>query len=268
MTPQVPSETTTPSSAPRLAVQPGYVIRQNQGTTSGKKKRGRPRKNPLPSVVGSSLKEGAPVGVANPPPIAEDKTNGDQHSFDREKAKKDLHEAIQKLSDERGPKERRLHRQSERFIETTTAMMMSLKLDNVTVPKTLTEALSGADQEFWRNAAMTEFSALEKTGTMKKLTPELIDKVQRGEIQVHGTRAILSLKTNSKGEITRGKVRVVVQGYTMEEGVDFDTTFLPVASIPSIRMVIAIACHNNWKVYHADCPNAYLNGATEKSTTP
>ena len=245
MTPQVPSETTTPSSTLRLAVQPGYVIRQNQDTTSGKKKRGRPRKNPLPSIVGSSLKEGVPMGIANPPPIAEDKTNGNQHLFDWEKAKKDLHKVIQKLSDEHGPKERCLYQQSERFIETATAMMMSLKLDNITVPKTLTEALSGADQEFWRNAAMTEFSALEKTGTMKKLTPELLEKVQRGEIQVHGTHAILSLKTNSKGEITCGKVQVVVQGYTMEEGMDFNMTFVSVVSIPSIRMVIAIACHNN-----------------------
>jgi hypothetical protein len=51
----------------------------------------------------------------------------------------------------------------------------------------------------------------------------------------------------------------------MRERVDYDLTFALVAHMSSIRLLIAFACHNRWKVYQTDYPNAYLNGFSQKT---
>ena len=44
---------------------------------------------------------------------------------------------------------------------------------------------------------------------------------------------------NENGEITRNKARLVVQGYSQEEGIDFEKTYAPVARLESIRILLA-----------------------------
>ena len=48
------------------------------------------------------------------------------------------------------------------------------------------------------------------------------------------------------------------------EGVDFDETYAPVARIESIRMLLAYACHKDFKVYQMDVKSAFLNGILEE----
>ncbi|KAL8091628.1 hypothetical protein AgCh_034040 [Apium graveolens] len=48
------------------------------------------------------------------------------------------------------------------------------------------------------------------------------------------------------------------------EGIDFDETYAPVARIESIRMLLAYACHKNFKVYQMDVKSAFLNGILEE----
>ena len=50
------------------------------------------------------------------------------------------------------------------------------------------------------------------------------------------------------------------------EGVDFDETFAPVARLESIRILLAIASHLNFKLYQMDVKNAFLNEIDRKST--
>ena len=44
------------------------------------------------------------------------------------------------------------------------------------------------------------------------------------------------------------------------EGIDFDETFAPVARLESIRILLAIASHLNFKLYQMDVKSAFLNG--------
>ena len=44
------------------------------------------------------------------------------------------------------------------------------------------------------------------------------------------------------------------------EGVDFNETFAPVARLESIRILLAIASHLNFKLYQMDVKSAFLNG--------
>ena len=62
------------------------------------------------------------------------------------------------------------------------------------------------------------------------------------------------------GNVVRNKARLVAQGYNQEEGIDFDETFAPVARIKAIRLLLAFACHMNFKLFQMDVKSAFLNG--------
>ena len=48
------------------------------------------------------------------------------------------------------------------------------------------------------------------------------------------------------------------------EGIDFDETFAPVARLKSIRILLAIFSHLNFKLYQIDVKSAFLNGMLQK----
>jgi hypothetical protein len=48
------------------------------------------------------------------------------------------------------------------------------------------------------------------------------------------------------------------------EGVDFDETFSPVARLESIRILLSIACHLDFKLYQMDVKSAFLNGVLQE----
>ncbi|KAL9259367.1 Retrovirus-related Pol polyprotein from transposon RE2-like protein [Drosera capensis] len=50
------------------------------------------------------------------------------------------------------------------------------------------------------------------------------------------------------------------EGYSQEEGIDFDKTFAPIARLEAIRMFLAYAAYQGFKVYQIDVKNAFLNG--------
>jgi len=60
--------------------------------------------------------------------------------------------------------------------------------------------------------------------------------------------------------VIRNKARLVAQGHSQVEGVDFDESFAPVAHMESIRVLLALACHLKFKLYQIDVKTAFLNG--------
>ena len=58
----------------------------------------------------------------------------------------------------------------------------------------------------------------------------------------------------------RNKARLVAQGYSQMERVDYDETFGPVARMKSIRILLALACHLKLKLYQMDVNTAFSNG--------
>lgn len=62
------------------------------------------------------------------------------------------------------------------------------------------------------------------------------------------------------GIITRNKARHVAQGYNQEEGINYEETFAPVARLEAIRLLLAYACSQNFKLFQMDVNSAFLNG--------
>ena len=79
-------------------------------------------------------------------------------------------------------------------------------------------------------------------------------------VHVIDTKWIFKNKTDEDGEIIRNKSRLVAEGYTQVEGVDFDESFAPVARLESICILMSIACTMNFKLYQMDVKCAFLNG--------
>ena len=71
-------------------------------------------------------------------------------------------------------------------------------------------------------------------------------------------------KTDEHGEVVCNKARLVAQGNSRIEGVDFEETFAPVARLESIRLFLGMACILNFKVYQMDVKSAFLNGVLQE----
>nr|GEV59182.1 hypothetical protein [Tanacetum cinerariifolium] len=71
-------------------------------------------------------------------------------------------------------------------------------------------------------------------------------------------------KKDERGIMIRNKARLVAQGYTQEEGIDYDEVFAPVAKIEAIRLFLAYASFKNFVVYQIDVKSAFLYGKIEE----
>jgi hypothetical protein len=60
--------------------------------------------------------------------------------------------------------------------------------------------------------------------------------------------------------VIRNKARLVAQGYTQVEGLDFGETYAPVARLEAIRFILAFTAHHDFKLYQMDFKSAFLNG--------
>ncbi|KAJ9547477.1 hypothetical protein OSB04_020020 [Centaurea solstitialis] len=79
-----------------------------------------------------------------------------------------------------------------------------------------------------------------------------------------GTKWIFRNKKDERGIVIKNKARLVAQGYTQEEGIDYDEVFAPVARIEAIRLFLAYASFKNFKVYQMDVKSAFLYGKIEE----
>ncbi|GJV98863.1 putative ribonuclease H-like domain-containing protein [Tanacetum coccineum] len=71
-------------------------------------------------------------------------------------------------------------------------------------------------------------------------------------------------KKDERGIVIQSKARLVAQGYTQEEGIDYDEVFAPVARIEAIRLFLAYASFMGFMVYHMDVKSAFLYGQIEE----
>ncbi|GJU43084.1 putative ribonuclease H-like domain-containing protein [Tanacetum coccineum] len=79
-----------------------------------------------------------------------------------------------------------------------------------------------------------------------------------------GTKWVYRNKKDERGIVIRNKARLVAQGYTQEEGNDYDEVFAPVARIEAIRLFLAYASLQEFLVYQMDVNSAFIYGKIEE----
>ncbi|GKA09429.1 putative ribonuclease H-like domain-containing protein, partial [Tanacetum coccineum] len=66
------------------------------------------------------------------------------------------------------------------------------------------------------------------------------------------TKWVFKNKKDERGIVIKNKARLVAQGYTKEEGIDYDEVFAPVAGIEAIRLFLAYASFKDFVVYRIE----------------
>ncbi|KAL4032373.1 hypothetical protein IC575_005445 [Cucumis melo] len=117
-------------------------------------------------------------------------------------------------------------------------------------PTTVSAALS---DKHWILAMQEELLQFERNQVW-----ELVPKPPYANII--GTKWIFKNKTDEEGRVIRNKARLVAQGYSQIEGLDFGETFAPVARLEAIRLLLSYTCFRRFKLFQMDVKSAFLNG--------
>nr|GFB54681.1 putative ribonuclease H-like domain-containing protein [Tanacetum cinerariifolium] len=79
-----------------------------------------------------------------------------------------------------------------------------------------------------------------------------------------GTKWFLKNKKDERGIVIRNKARLVAQGHTQKERIEYNEVFAPVARIEAIRLFLAYASFMGFTVYQMDVKSAFLYGTIDE----
>ena len=109
----------------------------------------------------------------------------------------------------------------------------------------------------WRAAMEEEMHALAENETW-----DLVD-APKG-VKPIGCRWVYKVKYNTDGSVNRYKARLVAKGYAQNHGIDYDETFVPVAKMTTVRVLLVVAAAKGWHLHQMDVKNAFLQGDLEE----
>jgi Reverse transcriptase (RNA-dependent DNA polymerase) len=119
-------------------------------------------------------------------------------------------------------------------------------------PISLSDARSREDWPLWDASIKRE---LDQHATLR--TWDLVEPP--GGVNIVGSKLVFHYKHDANGNVVAHKTRLVAQGFTQTQGIDYNETFSPTAKLSAIRIIIAIAIRNDWELEQTDIDGAYLN---------
>ena len=72
-------------------------------------------------------------------------------------------------------------------------------------------------------------------------------------------------KRGVDGNVENFKARLVAKGYSQKLGFDYDETFSSIAMLKSIRILLSVATHLDYKILQMDVKIVFLNGNLDES---
>ena len=81
---------------------------------------------------------------------------------------------------------------------------------------------------------------------------------------VIGSKWVYEVKRNADGSAEKFKAKLVAQGYSQSQGIDYEEAFAPVARYNSIRSLLAVANVCDWEIHQMDVKTAFLQGELEE----
>jgi hypothetical protein len=121
-------------------------------------------------------------------------------------------------------------------------------------PKDIGHALSDPN---WVNDMHEELENFERNQVWEVVEPP-------PNCQPIGTKWVWKNKEGENGKLVRNKSRLVAQGYSQKEGIDYEETFAPVAHLEAIRILLAFSMAKGFKLCQMDVNSAFLNGFLEE----
>jgi hypothetical protein len=101
----------------------------------------------------------------------------------------------------------------------------------------------------WVNAMHEELENFERNQVWTLVEPPR-------DVNMIETKWVFKNKNGDDGEVVRNKARLVAQGFSQVEGLDFGETFAHVSHLKAIRILLAFATYKGFKLNQMDvkCP--------------
>jgi hypothetical protein len=109
----------------------------------------------------------------------------------------------------------------------------------------------------WVNAKHEELENFERNQVWTLVEP-------LRDVNIKGTKWVFKNKQGDDGEIVRNKARLVAQGFSQVESLDFGEPFAHVARLEAIRILLAFATSKGFKLYQMDVKSAFLKGVIQE----
>ena len=105
--------------------------------------------------------------------------------------------------------------------------------------------------------AIEEMNALKKNGTWG-----IVD-LPKGK-RLAGCKWVFWIQYKADGSVERYKAQLVAKGYTHTYGMDYQETFVLVAKMNFIRILLSLASNYNWPLQQLNIKNAFLHENLEE----
>jgi hypothetical protein len=128
------------------------------------------------------------------------------------------------------------------------------------VPKTIFAALKGPFRHNWKAAAFQQFEKNQKVATFTLPFPK--DDLPQGS-NVFRSTLVPEIKTTDIPGVYELRVRECTIGTPQQQGVDFDTSYSPVAENTTFRVMIAVCASLNYTCAILDVKNAFQTTITD-----
>lgn len=121
------------------------------------------------------------------------------------------------------------------------------------VPQSYSEAANSPDKTSWMEGVRRDLDAHQRNRTWT-----VVDKPS--DVKPITCRWVFNAKRNDKNQVQEFKARLVARGSCQVEGINFEDSYAPVTRAESVRALIALDAHKDWKILQFDVSNAFPNG--------
>ena len=83
-------------------------------------------------------------------------------------------------------------------------------------------------------------------------------------VTLKGCKWVFKKKIRVDGQVETYKARLVAKGFKQRQEIDYDETFLLVAILKSIQILLAIATYFDYEIWQMDVKITFLNGNLEE----
>ncbi len=132
---------------------------------------------------------------------------------------------------------------------------LATEMDQETAPESSNEA---ARDNRWVQSMKNEIKALKNKRVWRVVpTPQGVRLIK--------SKYVYRVKKDWTSKVIKRKSRLIVQGFSQREGVDYDETFAPVAKVTTFRLMLALSKVLNLEIHQLDVDSALLYADLEQA---